>query len=148
MDNVKGPENRPRPPGHELAEESAPPTYPGPAGGRLSLITDIAVLLAGVWLVAAPFVLGLDGAGRWNTLVTGVLVALLAVVRLGSPPRTSRLGLVHLALGGWLIGSPWLLGYGDDLTAARTGLATGAIIGVLALASAAAGGRSRSVTRD
>ncbi|GAB7036617.1 MULTISPECIES: SPW repeat protein [Catenuloplanes] len=148
MTDIKGPENRERPPGHELAHETAPPTYPGPAGGRLSLITDVGVLVAGVWLVVAPFVLGHDGAAFWNTLISGAVIAILAVARLGSPPRTSRLGLVHLVLGIWLIASPFLLGYGTDLVAARTSYATGAVVAVLALASAASGGRSRSVMRD
>ncbi|MDP9793909.1 hypothetical protein J2S43_002421 [Catenuloplanes nepalensis] len=148
MTDIKGPENRERPPGHELAQETAPPTYPGPAGGRLSLITDIGVLLAGIWLVIAPFVLGLDGAAFWNTLLTGAATVLLAAARLAAPPKTSRLGLIHLALGVWLIASPFLLGYGDDLMASRTSVVTGAVIAVLALASAASGGRSRSVIRD
>ncbi|GAB7045725.1 SPW repeat protein [Catenuloplanes indicus] len=148
MPDIKGPENRERPPGHELTAETAPPTYPGPAGGRLSLITDIGVLVAGVWLAVAPFVLGHDGIAFWNTLVTGAVIAVLALARLGSPPRTSRLGLVQLALGVWLIVSPFLLGYDDDLPATRTSYATGAVIAVLALASAASGGRARSVTRD
>ena len=148
MSNVKGPENRERPPGHELAEETAPPSYPGPAGGRLSLITDIGVLVAGAWLIVAPFVLGFDGTARWNTLITGILIVVLAAVRLVSPPKTSRLGLVHLVLGVWLIASPFLLGYGDVLEASRNSYFTGAVVAVLALASAAAGGRSRSVIRE
>lgn len=30
----------------------------------------------GLWLIAAPFVLGVTGAGRWNTVVIGSLIAI------------------------------------------------------------------------
>jgi 7-keto-8-aminopelargonate synthetase-like enzyme len=33
------------------------------------------VAALGLWLIVAPFVLGLEGAALWNDVVTGTLVA-------------------------------------------------------------------------
>lgn len=42
---------------------------------------------------------------------------------------------INFVLGAWLVLSPWLLGYMNELGAARNAYATGAIIAVAALAA-------------
>ncbi|MWV39698.1 SPW repeat protein [Natrialba sp. INN-245] len=64
-----------------------------PSGGRLPRIAPPAVVvLAGLWAIASPFVLGVEqGLLFWATVVLGVLIAVLALVSIyGSTQRTDR----------------------------------------------------------
>lgn len=106
------------------------------------------VFLAGVWLVLAPFVLGYpDGsAGRWNDIVVGVAVAVVALVRMVAPIRSVTVGLVNVGLGVWLVAAPFVLFYNDEAVAAAgtvNDLVAGVVIIALAAASMVAGRRSR-----
>ena len=81
--------------------------------GRLPVTAE---LLTGVWLIVAAFLfrysVTLAGfAGFWNVLVCGVVVTVVAAVRLVAPRAAGWLGLVNVVVGFWLIGSPFALGY-------------------------------------
>ncbi|MEV4150564.1 SPW repeat protein [Amycolatopsis sp. NPDC049691] len=83
------------------------------------------VLLAGLYLVLAPWVTGFGGAGVLalsNTVVGLVLVA-LAIARTATR-RLRFLGWVVPVLGAWTALSPWLL-----RPAAETQPSTAALVG-------------------
>ena len=83
------------------------------------------VLLAGLYLVLAPWVTGFGGAGVLalsNTVVGLVLVA-LAIARTATR-RLRFLGWVVPVLGAWTALSPWLL-----RSAAETQPSTAALVG-------------------
>lgn len=65
----------------------------------------------GLWLVASPFVLGLQGApaAGWAAMLAGVAVVTLAVDAFYYPEIVEEWG--NLAVGLALGASPWLFGY-------------------------------------
>jgi hypothetical protein len=69
---------------------------------------NLAVCAAlGVWLMAAPAVLGSGGAAADNDRLVGALVATFAVIGFGEAARSAR--LVNIVLGGWLLLAPWVV---------------------------------------
>ncbi|WP_329048114.1 SPW repeat protein [Amycolatopsis sp. NBC_01488] len=96
-----------------------------PAGGQRTAVLGAAaglVLLAGLYLVLAPWVTGFGGAGVLafsNTAVGVVLIALAIAMR-----RLRFLGWVVPVLGAWAALSPWLLRH-----AAETQPSTAALVG-------------------
>jgi hypothetical protein len=71
-------------------------------------------VVAGLWLIIAPFVLGYDQiqAALWNDVLVGIVVAGLAVARLARPLMSPSLSWINAVLGLWLILAPFVLGYG------------------------------------
>lgn len=66
-------------------------------------------LVAGAWLIASPFVLDyVAGDSRLNPIICGVVVAFVALIRLGAW-RAEWLSLVNVAVGVWLFGSGFWL---------------------------------------
>ena len=74
----------------------------------------------GVWLMAAPTVLGNTEAAAASDQLFGALVITFAVIGFGEVPRAAR--LVNIPIGTWLLAAPWLLsgtnpaGLWNDLT--------------------------------
>jgi hypothetical protein len=65
----------------------------------------------GVWLMAAPSILGYDDPARTNDQIVGPLAATVAVIAWWEVTRSVR--WINVLLGLWLLVSPWVLGYGD-----------------------------------
>ena len=88
----------------------------------------------GVWLVAAPFLMNYaSAAATRNSLAVGaalIVVPLLALLK----PLAWRQWLV-LALGVWLILSPFLLGYASAEAAAWNAVVTGIVVTIAAAAA-------------
>ena len=84
----------------------------------------------GVWLLAAPAVLGYGGPARTNDRIVGPLAAGLAVIAIWEVTRP--VGRANLALGLWLLAAPWLLGY--PAVATVNSIVVGLALGALALA--------------
>ncbi|HEY6744327.1 MAG TPA: SPW repeat protein [Mycobacteriales bacterium] len=105
---------------HELYEAAFAPRPDLDAADRRrlggnALGTDLLALLAALWLLAAPVVLGYGttergSAGFWNAVATGALLALLALVRAGHPTGALSLRAAGVILGGWLVLAPAVLG--------------------------------------
>jgi hypothetical protein len=103
---------------------------------------DVAVasglnVLAGIWLIIAPFVLGYgNGDPYWNDIVFGAIVAVLALVRISGAYRASELGWINALIGVWLFVSAfWLDNTGR---AGGNDIILGIIVFLLAIASASA----------
>lgn len=69
--------------------------------------------VVGIWLMAAPNVLGLSRLVANNDFITGALIATIAVVAAAEPARIVR--LLNVVTGAWLIVAAWIF---DDATAA------------------------------
>ena len=68
-------------------------------------------VLLGLWLMAAPAVLGYADPARTNDHIVGPLVATVAAIALWEVTRPMR--WINVALGLWLLVAPWVLGYGE-----------------------------------
>ena len=69
----------------------------------------VASVALGLWLMAAPAVLGYGDPAETNDRIVGPLVAGSAYVALWQVTRPLR--WLALPLGAWLIVAPWVLGY-------------------------------------
>lgn len=63
----------------------------------------------GIWMMAAPAVLGYGDPAQVNDRIAGPLIAMFAVIAWWEATRP--VGRWNLALGLWLCIAPWLLGY-------------------------------------
>jgi hypothetical protein len=62
--------------------------------------------MLGIWLMAAPTILGYGGPARTNSHIVGPLAVSCAVIALWEVTRPVRWG--NLALGLWLLVAPWV----------------------------------------
>jgi hypothetical protein len=98
-------------------------------------------MLAGIWLMLSPFLLGFAdvSAASWNVMIVGGLVTLLAASReFGEGVRHTWPSWTTTALGAWLILSPLTLGYATASTAFWNSIVMGIVIIVLSAWSAMA----------
>lgn len=114
----------------------------GPAARRVAredaLTASGLNLLAGIWLIIAPWVLGYSGADpKWNDVVFGALIGLLAVVRISGPARGPGLSLVNALFGAWIFVAAFVID--SSSTAFWNDLILGIVVFVLAMLSASAG---------
>ena len=88
---------------------------------------DSASFLLGVWLIVSPWILQFREVEMavWNAWILGVIVAVAAVAALARYHEWEE--WVSLALGAWLVVSPWVLGF----TATTAALWSHVIVGLL-----------------
>jgi hypothetical protein len=89
--------------------------------------------LLGAWLVLSPWVLGYQG--ETAAMVNGVIVGLaLIATALGAifMPRAWE-EWTEVALGVWMIVSPWILGFGGIQAAMWSAVISGLVIVALAM---------------
>jgi hypothetical protein len=94
---------------------------------------DWARVAVGVWLLVSPWALGtaMDPSSTWNAWIVGALTVIASVTSLRTPKEV-RSEWVSLALGAWLLLSPWILGFTVYVNAARNAWVVGAIVVILA----------------
>jgi SPW repeat-containing protein len=114
----------------------APEPPPGTWRDEVAGASGINVL-AGIWLIIAPFVLGYGGGDPyWNDIVFGAIVVVLAGVRALGAYRQAWMSWLNMLIGAWVfISAFWL-----DATARASwnDVILGAIIFVLGAVSASA----------
>ena len=88
---------------------------------------------AGLWLMAAPAVLGYAGAAQVNDRIAGPLAVTCAFVAIWEATRPLR--RVNTVIGGWLLLAPWVLGYG-----ATAPIVNSLVVGVVLVACSLAKG--------
>jgi hypothetical protein len=91
---------------------------------------DRAQIVAGIWLSAAPWLLGLPEAAAWCAVIVGMFVILLATDRFVLPDPVDEWGNVVLGVG--LLISPWVWDYADHKVATVNALVFGLMITGLA----------------
>jgi hypothetical protein len=108
-------------------------------------------VVAGIWLVVAPWILGYSdlSAALWNDVVVGVAIIVLAGIRAASPARFIPVSWANVLLGLWLILAPFVLQYGELTAAAVVGsvalwndIIVGLVVITLAVFSATSSERS------
>ncbi len=88
----------------------------------------LAAAALGVWLMAAPAVLGYGGAASTSQRIAGPIVAAIAVVAMTEATRPLR--WANLVTAAWLVVAPAVVAH--DGTAAAVSMAAGALVGALA----------------
>lgn len=94
---------------------------------------DPLALILGLWMVASPWVLAYQAEANamWNAVILGVLIALVALVALVRVMAWQE--WANVALGAWLVISPWVIGFTGIAAALWNAVIVGAIVVVLAL---------------
>src|SRR5689334_5140639 len=82
----------------------------------------------GIWLMAAPAVLGYGGSAALNDRVCGPLAAGFALIAVHEVTRPLR--WLILPVGIWLLAAPWVLGY--ETAAAANSVVVGLLLCLLA----------------
>jgi len=83
---------------------------PKTSAATLGAAAQVVACALGIWLMAAPDVLGYRGAARINDLVIGPVAASIACVAIWEVARPLR--WMNLVLGGWMAIAPAVLGFG------------------------------------
>jgi len=117
----------------DSADRSRHP-MPRPAG-RIGPAGNL-TLLAGVWLVISGIAVNYHETGMfdayWSDVVVGIALGVIALVCLVNPGVTPSLILTRVALGGWLVAAPFVLGYGDVARPRWNDIAVGIVVITLA----------------
>lgn len=94
---------------------------------------DPANIVLGLWLVISPWILSYqtETSALWNALIVGALVAALAAYELFEVKAWEE--WTSVALGVWLVISPWVLGFSMMTAAMWNAVIVGLAVAVLAL---------------
>lgn len=85
----------------------------------------IATTLLGIWLMAAPEVLGFGKSSSDNAHIVGPLIATFSIISLSECTRNVQ--LFNLPFAVWLLLAPWILQY-DNNTALLNDYAVGILV--------------------
>ena len=94
-------------------------------------VLDRLEMIIGGWLCLAPWILDLSDAAKWSAIATGVYVILFALEDSLLPNYIEE--VINLALGLFLMFSPWLFHYAMQLIACIHAVIMGGTIVLLAL---------------
>ena len=67
-------------------------------------------LLGGIWFIIAPFIWGAASQGVANGVIVGIIVAILAIIRMSSA-HSGWASWINGILGLWMIIAPWAISY-------------------------------------
>jgi hypothetical protein len=99
---------------------------------------DWIILVLGVWLLCSPWwLMYFTGrpyidqlAASYNSIITGLVIAFFAIRTLAVPENWEE--WINLALGLWLVASPWALGFHSYTIALVNIVVVGGIISISA----------------
>ncbi len=96
--------------------------------------TAVINLLLGIWVFVSPWVYGAAGnPDAWNSWIVSALVAIFALIRMGSPTGARGLAWANMILGAWLFVSPWVYAYTGNTGRFVNSLCAGALIFVFSI---------------
>jgi len=98
---------------------------------------SIIVLLAGIWFFISPWVYGAMGVGSaWNSWIVGVIMVIVAVLRIRNPLTAVGASWVNCVLGIWAFFSPWIYRYTLNHGRFVNSLVVGVIVFIASIVSA------------
>jgi hypothetical protein len=105
---------------------------------RARTASGINVLL-GIWLIVSPWMFGYsEQAAVLSSVSVGVLIALLAAIRLASVHNSVGLSGINILLALWTVVSPWAYAYVSNEGALLDNIIVGLLVAALAIWSAVA----------
>jgi hypothetical protein len=90
--------------------------------------------IVGLWLMAAPGVLGYERPAATSDWIAGPLIATFACIAIWECTRSVK--WLNAPLGAWLLIAPWLLGYPMEA------LINSCVVGAVVITLACLGGRT------
>ena len=101
--------------------------------GRMKHWQDPVNLVLGLWLVVSPWVLAYtaEAQATGNAVAAGILIAGLALLAVYKVMAWEE--WFSVALGLWLVASPWILGFSGVAAAMWSAVIVGLVVAVLAL---------------
>lgn len=73
-------------------------------------------LILGIWLIVSPFMLSYDtGSAMNDTVVLGIIVSILSIIRLAAPSQRWA-GWLNILAGLWLIIAPFIFSFDGAVT--------------------------------
>lgn len=102
-------------------------------GGQVKAASGLNIV-AGIWLIVAPFVLAYSSlmVPLWNDIIVGAVVLIFGWIRVSQPDRNVWLSWTNLVLGLWLLIAPFSLGYAGTPAAVWNDVSLGIIVAALA----------------
>jgi hypothetical protein len=99
---------------------------------NLSHWQDAGNLLLAVWLFVSPWLLNYsqEQLPAWNSFAVAIIVGVFAIAAMLKFAKWEE--WVNIAVGVWLIISPWLLGYAATVAATQNHVVIGALVIILA----------------
>jgi hypothetical protein len=93
---------------------------------------DAGNLVLGLWLAISPWLLSYanEATPAWNAHAVGVIIAVAALAALAAFQEWEE--WVNVALGAWLVVSPYLLGFASLTAAFWNQIVVGLLVAVLA----------------
>ncbi len=105
------------------------------------MITSGINVLAGIWLILSPYIFGYSGArGASNEIVMGILIGIVALIRVLTPFSSGWLSWLNVLFGLWLLVSPFTRGYAVT-SLIWNDIIVGIIVAVMAVLSTVAAGK-------
>ncbi|WP_055478851.1 SPW repeat protein [Sphaerimonospora mesophila] len=121
--------------------------YEAAAANPAAQLTDGLTLLSGLYLALSPWIVGFQNRPiAVNNLVTGLVIAMLALAYSSAFGRTHGISWIAPVIGLWTIIAPWVIRGGANTAGTiANNVVTGAIILALGLATMRFGmlGRTR-----
>ncbi|WP_406150506.1 SPW repeat protein [Streptomyces sp. NBC_01012] len=120
--------------GHPDAEEMRARHNRVMSGGRTTAGADAPLFLAGLFAAVSPWVLHFTANQPSlvvHNVVIGIAIALLALCFTAMPERMTGMSMGIVALGAWLIVSPWIVGQSPDMGVILTNVIVGGLTVVL-----------------
>lgn len=102
---------------------------------------DALNIVVGIWLILAAFALGFTDVSTalWNSVIVGVAIIVISALRIFTESeRWYWLSWVTFVLGLWLIASPFILGYDDQIRPMASNVFSGIAVVLLSGFSALA----------
>jgi hypothetical protein len=88
----------------------------------------------GLWLLVAPWVLHTSGVAVISSVLSGLLVIVIAALSLRAPLSNHLPAWLNLAVGMWVFFSPWILHMKSETPVLVKSALTGALIMIFAIA--------------
>ena len=92
-------------------------------------------IVAGIWLIISPFILGYGNlpSATWNDIVLGIIVLVVAWVRIANSPAIPGIAWTNVIAGVWLFVSPWIFNYYQQPNPLWNNLVLGVIVFICAI---------------
>lgn len=101
-------------------------------------------VVLGLWLIVAPFVLGVPGGAAANAVIAGLVIASLAAYSYwrasNGEPASAGAASVNVLAGIWVMAAPFIFDVGS--AAVTNDLIVGALVAMLALTNAWKGAKA------